>query len=73
MIPNPYLEERDKSQGEVAQEWASLFLMASVFFGISLTDREKAAVPVLIGALLRERNKVDLEKLLSAVKQYLPK
>ena len=71
-FPNPYLDEREKSDGELAQEYASLFLMASLLFDITLTDREKEAVPVLIGAIMRERKKVDLVKLTNALKGFLP-
>ena len=71
-FPNPYLEEREPSQGELAQEYASLFSMAALFFGITLTDREKEAVPVLIGAIMRERKKVDLVKLVETLKGFIP-
>lgn len=71
-ITNPYLTPREKAPGELAEEYASLFLMASLFFGITLTEREKEAVPVLVRAFLRERGKVDLEKLLSTIKRFLP-
>ena len=71
-IPNPYAEEREKSPGELAQEWAALFTMASLFFGLSFTAREKAAIPIVVGALMRERKKVDLDKLLNMAKRFLP-
>ena len=71
-FPNPYLEEREKSQGELAQEYASLLNMASLFFGLSFTDREKDAIPVVIGAIMRERKKVDLVKLVETLKGFLP-
>ena len=71
-FPNPYLEERDPSQGELTQEYASLFNMAALLFNITLTDREKEAVPVLIGAIMRERKKVDLVKLAGTLKGFLP-
>lgn len=71
MFPNPYLETRAKSQGELTQEYASLFNMASLFFGLSFTDTEKRAFAVCIGALLRERGKVDLDRLVWAVKRFV--
>ena len=72
-FPNPYLEERDKSQGELAQEYAALFNMALIFFGLTFTDREKEAIPVVIGALMRERHKVELTKLIDLINNFIPK
>lgn len=72
-VPNPYVEPREQAPGELAQEWASFFRMAALFFGIAFTDREKAAIPIVIGALLRERKKVDLVKLLKTVEAFIPK
>ena len=69
---NPYIEPREKAPGELAQEYAALFKMASLFFGVSLTDREQAAVPVLIGAFLRERKKIDIQKLLALIERFSP-
>ena len=46
--------------------------MASIFFGLSFTDREKNAIPIVIGALMRERKKVDLVKLVETLKGFLP-
>ena len=72
MIPNPYLEEREASPGELAQEYAALFNMASLYFGLSFTEREKDAIPIVIGAIMRERKKVDLVKLVETLKGFLP-
>lgn len=58
-FPNPYLETREKSKGERVQEWASYANMASSLLGVSLTDTEKRAVAVCIGAIVREWKKVD--------------
>lgn len=69
---NPYLETREKSQGELAQEYASLLSMASLFLGLSFTDTEKRAFAVCIGALMRERKKVDLSKLIGLLKMVMP-
>ena len=71
-FPNPYLEERDKSQGELAQEYAAMFNLALTFFGLTFTDREKGAIPIVIGALMRERHKVDLVKLVEMLKGFIP-
>lgn len=71
-FPNPYLETREKSQGELAQEYAAMFNMASLFFGLEFTDTEKRAFAVCIGAVLRERKKVDLPKLIEVVKGFIP-
>ena len=71
-FPNPYLETREKAPGERAQEYAALFNMASLFFGLSFTDREKNAIPIVIGALMRERKKVDLMKLVETLKGFIP-
>jgi len=60
---NPYLDPREEAPGELAQEYASLLLMASFFLGIELTDQEKKALPIIIGAVMRERNKISLDKL----------
>lgn len=73
MIPNPYLEERSLSPGEVAQEYAALFNMATAFFGLTFTDREKYAFSICISAIMRERKKVDLVKVLDTLKGFLPK
>ena len=70
-FPNPYLETREKSPGELSQEYASLVAMASLFFGITLTETEKAALPILVGAFLRERKKVDLAKAADMLKGFL--
>jgi hypothetical protein len=69
---NPYLEKRKKSQGELAQEYAALFEMALLLFNLKFTDNEKRAIPVVIGALLRERKNLDLDKLLNMVKGVIP-
>ena len=69
---NPYLEEREQSPGELAQEYAAMFNLAALFFNITLTDKEKAAVPVLIGAIMREGKKVDLVKLINTLKGFMP-
>ena len=71
-FPNPYLEKREPSQGELAQEYASLFSMAALFFGLEFTDREKEAIPIVIGAVMRERKKVDLIKLVETLKGFIP-
>ena len=71
-FPNPYLEEREPSQGELAQEYANLFSMAALFFGLAFTDREKEAIPIVIGAFMRERKKVDLVKLVEMLKGFIP-
>ena len=73
MFPNPYLEERSLSPGEIAQEYAALFNMAAAFFGLQFTDREKYAFSICFGAILRERKKVDLVKLVETLKGFLPK
>ena len=72
-IPNPYLEKRELSQGELAQEYAALFNMAALFFGLQFTDREKYAFSICIGAVLRERHKVDLVKVIETLKGFIPK
>lgn len=69
---NPYAESREKSPGELAVEYGELLKMASLFFGLSFTDKEKAAIPVVVGAFMRERKKVDLEKLFNTIKGFLP-
>lgn len=71
-IANPYLEKRKKSQGELAQEYSALFEMALLLFNLNFTDNEKRAIPVVIGALLRERKNLDLDKLLNMVKGVIP-
>jgi hypothetical protein len=71
-FPNPYTEVREQSQGELSQEYAALFNMAALFFGLSFTDREKQAIPVVIGAIMRERKKIDLESLTTLLKQFMP-
>ena len=71
-FPNPYLESREQSQGELAQEYAALFNMALLLFGLTFTDREKEAIPVVAGALMRERHKIDLIKLTDLIKQFIP-
>ena len=70
-IPNPYQEGRNKSPGELAQEYDSLMQMAFLLFGVTLTEREKAAVPVLVGAFMRERHKIDLQKIQSLLDRFL--
>jgi hypothetical protein len=72
-FPNPYLDERPKSKGELTQEWGSFFQLASVFFGLKFTDTEKRAFTVVIGALMRERAKFKLDKLAAFAKRFLPK
>ena len=72
-FPNPYLEPREKSPGELAQEYASLFQMASLFFGLEFTERERDAIQAVIGAIMRERHKVDIVKLVETFKVFLPK
>ena len=71
-FPNPYLETREQSPGELTQEYASLFSMAALFFGLAFTDREKEAIPIVIGAFMRERKKVDLVKLVDTLKGFIP-
>ena len=73
MIPNPYAQDRDKAPGELAQEWASFFTMASAFFGLTFTDREKEAIPIVVGALMRERKKLDIDRLTWAIKKFVLK
>ena len=70
-FPNPYAEPREKSKGELTQEWAELFKMASLFFGLTFTDKEKAAIPIVIGALLREGHKIGTIKLLQMLENQL--
>jgi hypothetical protein len=69
-FPNPYTEVREQSQGELAQEYAGLFNMAALFFGLEFTDNEKKAIPVVIGALMRERKKIDIDKILALLRQF---
>ena len=69
---NPYLEDREPSKGELAQEYASLFNMAALFFGLEFTDKEKDTFPIVVGAIMRERHKVDITKLLELVKRFVP-
>ena len=71
-IPNPYLEDREKAPGEVAQEYADLIRMGLLFLGIHLTDREKDVIPILVGAFLRERSRFDFYRL-STILKMLPK
>ena len=81
-FPNPYFEERDKSQGELAQEYAAMFNMALIYFDLDFTDREREAIPIVAGALMRERHKIDLTKLanylriglehFNLIKQFIP-
>jgi hypothetical protein len=66
-FPNPYLEERPKSKGELTQQWASFFLLASAIFGLNFTDTERRAFAVCIGA------KFDLNNLPTFVKMFIPK
>ena len=73
MIPNPYLDERSLSPGEIAQEYAALFNMAAALFGLQFTDREKYAFSICFGAILRERKKVDLVKAVETLKGFIPK
>ena len=49
-----------------------MFNLAALFFNITLTETEKAAVPVLIGAIMREGKKVDLVKLINTLKGFIP-
>jgi hypothetical protein len=72
-FPNPYLEERPKSKGELTQQWASFFLLASAIFGLNFTDTERRAFAVCIGALMREYMKFDLNNLPTFVKMFIPK
>ena len=71
-FPNPYLETREQSHGELTQEYAALFNSAALFFGLAFTDREKIAIPIVIGAFMRERKKVDLVKLVETLKGFIP-
>lgn len=61
-FPNPYLETRPKSKGELTQEWASFFLLASTLLGLSFTETEKRAFAICLGALMRERKKFDVKR-----------
>jgi hypothetical protein len=61
-FPNPYLEKREKSKGERVQEWAGHANSASSILGISLTETEKRAVAVVIGAFVREWKKITWVK-----------
>jgi hypothetical protein len=70
---NPFFEIRGMSPGELAQQYASFFQMASLFFGLSFTDKEKEAIPIVIGALMRERGKVDIVKLFKTLEGFIPK
>jgi hypothetical protein len=72
-FPNPYAEEREKSPGELTQEYAELFKMASLLLGLEFTDREKAAIPVVIGAVLRESKKRGIVNILQTIQDWLPK
>jgi len=67
---NPYQEDREQSSGELAQEYAGLFNMAALFFGLEFTDREKEAIPVVIGAIMRERHKIGADSILALLKQF---
>ena len=67
---NPYIEIREQSQGELAQQYAGLFNMAALFFGLQFTDEEKKAIPVVIGALMRERKKIGFDSITSLLKQF---
>lgn len=69
-FPNPYQEDRVKSQGELTQEYAALINMASLLIGAKLTDKEKAAIPVLVGAFMRERKNIDMGPLMRLLKQF---
>jgi hypothetical protein len=71
-FPNPYIATREKSQGELTQEYASLFNMASLLFGLSFTDTEKRAAAVVIGAVMRERKKIDFAQVADLLKRFLP-
>ena len=71
-FPNPYIEDREASSGELAQEYAALFKMISLFFDLEFTELEKNAIPVVIGAFMRERKKIDLVKLVETLKGFLP-
>ena len=67
---NPYQEDRAPSPGELDQMYAGFFSMAALFFGLEFTDREKEAIPVVIGAIMRERHKVGLDSILALLKQF---
>lgn len=69
---NPYTETREKSPGELVQEYASLFKMASLFFGLSFTEREQEAIPVVIGAVMRESKKVDIVEVMKTLQRFIP-
>ena len=71
-FPNPYLEERAQSQGELTQEQAALFNMAALFFQLDFTENEKRCIAVSIGAFMRERKRVDLVKLVETLKGFIP-
>ena len=71
-FPNPYTEVREQSQGELSQEYAALFNMAALFFGLQFTDKEKAAIPVVVGAILRERKKIDFASVSALLEQFIP-
>jgi hypothetical protein len=69
-FPNHYQEKREKSQGELTQEYAALIEMATFLIGARLTDKEKAAVPIVIGAFMRERKNIDLGPLTDLLKRF---
>ena len=47
--------------------------MAAALFGLQFTDREKYAFAICMGAILRERKKVDLVKVVETLKGFIPK
>lgn len=70
---NPYEEPRATSKGELDQQWAELFKMASFLAGMEFTDREKSAIAIVIGAVMREKGKIDLDRMASLIKLVMPK
>lgn len=62
-IGNPYSDPRDKSPGELREEWASTLRQAlELFLGIYMTNKETEAVSTIVGLVMREagRKGVDL-------------
>ena len=49
-----------------------MFNMALIFFGLEFTDKEKDAIPTVIGALMRERHKIDVVRLVKIIKEFMP-
>lgn len=70
---NPYQEPRVTSKGELAQQWAELFKMASFLAGVEFTANEKLAIATVIGAVMREKGKIDLNRMASLIKLVMPK